>query len=178
MCGSAPRDAGYTTQPGESEHRSAEREQRSGEQRFQPEDCGDGEHHDAIGDRWGTLRSDDQIHERFIFDANGSPVGYGDAKCEGLEGHFGDVREWRGPGWLDPLTARSVAEAGATRGFWRDCDWWYGRDGKWRPIGPGLFPLASRATSRVLRLRGYGDSIVAPLAIAWIKAYLEARRRF
>ena len=25
-----------------------------------------------------------------------------DAKCEGLEGHFGDVRDWRGPGWLDP----------------------------------------------------------------------------
>ena len=38
-----------------------------------------------------------------------------------LEGHFGHVRDWRGPGWLDPHTARSVAEAGATRGFWADC---------------------------------------------------------
>jgi hypothetical protein len=39
-------------------------------------------------------------------------------------------------------------------------------------------PLASGAAARVLRLRGYGDSIVAPLAGAFIKAYLEARRRF
>jgi DNA (cytosine-5)-methyltransferase 1 len=96
-----------------------------------------------------------------------------DAKFEGLEGLFGNVRDWRGPGWLDPLTARSVAEAGATRGYWADCDWWYGRDEKYRPIGPGLFPLASRATARVLRLRGYGDAIVAPVAQAFIEAYMS-----
>ena len=98
-----------------------------------------------------------------------------DAKCEGLEGHFGDVRDWRGPGWLDPLTARSVAEAGATRGFWADCDWWYGRDEKFRPIKPGIFPLASRYPGRVGLLRLAGDSIVVPQAVAFIKAYLAAR---
>jgi len=96
-----------------------------------------------------------------------------DAKREGLEGHFGDVRDWRGPGWLDPQQARSIAEAGATRGYWADCDWWYGRDERYRPIGPGLFPLATRAAARVLRLRGFGDSIVAPLAIEFIKAYYQ-----
>ena len=99
-----------------------------------------------------------------------------DAKREGLEGHFGDVREWRGPGWLDPLTARSVAEAGATRGFWADCDWWYGRDGKYRPIGPEIQPLASGATARMVRLRGYGDAIVAPVAQAFIEAYIDIFR--
>ena len=60
-----------------------------------------------------------------------------------LEGHIGDVREWRGPGWLDPDTARSVAEAGATRGFWADCDWWYGRDGKYRPAQPRILKVVA-----------------------------------
>lgn len=90
-----------------------------------------------------------------------------------LEGHFGDVREWRGPGWLDPLTARSVAEAGATRGFWADCDWWYGRDGKYRPAGPGVQPLAHGSPARVGRLRMYGDAICVPAAQAFIEAYLD-----
>ena len=92
-----------------------------------------------------------------------------------LEGHTRDEREWRGPGWLDPEAARSIAETGATRGFWHDCDWWYGRDGKYRPIGPGLFPLAHGSTARVGRLRMYGDAICIPTATAFVQAYLEAR---
>lgn len=59
-----------------------------------------------------------------------------------------------------------------TRGFWADCDWWYGRDGKYRPIEPGLFPLAHGAANRVLKLRGYGDAINAEVAKAFIEAYL------
>ena len=90
------------------------------------------------------------------------------------------ARDWKDTSGMsesgvDPITARSVAEAGATRGFWADCDWWYGRDEKYRPIGPGLFPLATRVAARVLRLRGFGDSIVAPVATAFIRAYLEVR---
>ena len=92
---------------------------------------------------------------------------------QGLEGHFGNVREWRGSGWLDPPTARSVAEAGATRGFWADCDWWYGRDEKYRPIGPGIFPLVAGAPARVGRLRGYGNAITAQVAQAFIEAYMS-----
>jgi len=99
----------------------------------------------------------------------------GGAISEGLEGFSGDVREWRGPGWLDPLTARSVAATGATRGFWRDCDWWHARDEKYRPIECGLFPLVTGAPNRVLKLRGYGDAIVPQVAQAFIEAYLEAR---
>lgn len=90
-----------------------------------------------------------------------------------LEGHAGDEREWRGPGWLNPQQARSIAATGATRGFWRDCDWWYGRDGKYRPIGPGLQPLAHGSPARVGRLRMYGDAIVVTQAQAFIKSYLE-----
>ena len=96
-----------------------------------------------------------------------------DAKFAGLEGQFGDVRDWRGPGWIDPLTARSVAEAGATRGYWGDCDWWIGRDGKCRPIGPGVQPLANGVAARVVKLRGYGDAIVSEAAKEFIASAME-----
>lgn len=132
-------------------------------------------------------------------------IGSDHAERARLEGHRGDVREWRGPGWLDPLTARSVAETGATRGFWADCDWWYGKDGKYRPIGEGISPLVSGTTksslltmangvasylglvrdlvqtepevgeARVMRLRGYGDAINPYVAAEFIKSFREAK---
>lgn len=37
----------------------------------------------------------------------------------------------------------------------------------------GTFPLAHGAPARVGRLRGYGNAIVAPVAQAFIEAYLE-----
>ena len=58
---------------------------------------------------------------------------------------------------IDPLKARSVAAAGATRGFWGDCDWWYGRDGKYRPAGAGITPLIGSAKSCVLALADGGS---------------------
>ena len=59
-------------------------------------------------------------------------------------------------------------------GHWRDADWLHCRDGKWRPVEPGTFPLAHGAPARVGRLRGYGNAINAEAAIAFIQAYLEA----
>ena len=114
---------------------------------------------------------------------------------EGLQGHAGLEYQSRGPGWLDPEQARSIAATGATRGFWAGCDWWYGRDGKYRPIGPGLQPLASRSSPDVVlvpgggqpditfpateartgRLRLYGDAICVETAKAFIEAYRESR---
>ena len=60
-----------------------------------------------------------------------------------------------------------------TNGLWSDADWLFCRDGKWRPVEPGTFPLAHGAAARVGRLRGYGNAIVAPAAQAFIEAYLE-----
>ena len=62
---------------------------------------------------------------------------------------------------------------GPTNGFWRDADWLFCRDGKWRPVEPGTFPLAHGATSRVGRLRAYGNAINAQAAQIFIGAYLE-----
>ncbi|ENL4354134.1 DNA cytosine methyltransferase [Klebsiella pneumoniae] len=74
-------------------------------------------------------------------------------------------------------------------GFWRDADWLLCRDGKWRPVEPGTFPLVDGAaarmgrvepgvarvasSNRVGRLKGYGNAINAQAAAAFIRAYME-----
>jgi DNA (cytosine-5)-methyltransferase 1 len=71
---------------------------------------------------------------------------------------------------------RNVAQqpaAGPTNGHWRDADWLYCRDDKWRPVEPGTFPLAHGATARVGRLRAYGNAIVPQVAEAVIRAYMQ-----
>ncbi|MEV9622251.1 DNA cytosine methyltransferase [Klebsiella pneumoniae] len=73
-------------------------------------------------------------------------------------------------------------------GFWRDADWFFCRDGKWRPVEPGTFPLVDGAaarlgrvepvvarvasSNRVGRLKGYGNAINAQAAAAFIRAYM------
>ncbi|EMC1557866.1 DNA cytosine methyltransferase [Klebsiella pneumoniae] len=73
-------------------------------------------------------------------------------------------------------------------GFWRDADWLLCRDGKWRPVEPGTFPLVDGAaarmgrvepgvarvasSNRVGRLKGYGNAINAQAAAAFVRAYM------
>lgn len=64
--------------------------------------------------------------------------------------------------------------AGPTNGLWGSADWLLCRDGKWRPVEPGTFPLAHGAASRVGRLRAYGNAINAEAATQFIAAWLEA----
>lgn len=59
-------------------------------------------------------------------------------------------------------------------GFWRDADWLYCRDGKWRPVEPGTFPLVAGLPGRVGLLRGYGNAIVPEVAQAFIEAVSES----
>nr|WP_246798315.1 DNA cytosine methyltransferase [Rhizobium leguminosarum] len=63
---------------------------------------------------------------------------------------------------------------GPTNGFWRDADWIFCRDERWRAIEPGSFPLAHGATARVGRLRGYGNAINAYQTKAFIEAFAES----
>jgi DNA (cytosine-5)-methyltransferase 1 len=68
-----------------------------------------------------------------------------------------------------------VEDGGAdkTNGFWGDVDWLGCRDGKWRPVRSGTFPLVNGATSRVGRLRAYGNAITAQVAQGLIESYME-----
>ena len=63
--------------------------------------------------------------------------------------------------------------AGPVNGHWRDADWLLCRDGKWRPVEPGTFPLANGAPARVGRLRAYGNAINAEAAEEFIRAYMS-----
>ena len=76
---------------------------------------------------------------------------------------------------------------GSHDSLWSTPDWLLCRDGKWRPVESGTFPLAHglpkgmvRSSdpslpfhpqeARVMRLRGYGNAIVPQLAAEFIKA--------
>lgn len=83
--------------------------------------------------------------------------------------------------------------AGPVNGLWSDADWLFCRDGKWRPVEPGTFPLVDGAAARVGRsgadwhtpageegqghragrLKGYGNAINAEAATQFIGAYME-----
>ena len=58
--------------------------------------------------------------------------------------------------------------------FWSGADWLGCRDGKFRPVEPGTFPLANGIPARVGRLRGYGNAIVPQVAAEFIKAFMGA----
>ena len=62
-----------------------------------------------------------------------------------------------------------------TSGFWGDAEWLKCCDGKSRPTKPGILPLAYGSTNRLGRLRGYGNALVAPVATAFIKSYIESK---
>jgi len=70
--------------------------------------------------------------------------------------------------------AIKIARTGPTNGFWGSADWLFCRDGKWRPVEPGTFPLVNGAPARVGRLRGYGNAINAEVAKTFIEAVMEA----
>ena len=83
--------------------------------------------------------------------------------------------EGAGPWNGEPERSGAVGERpGPTNGYWRTADWLACRDDKWRPVEPGTFPLANGATSRVGRLRAYGNAIVLPQATEFVRASLEA----
>lgn len=52
-------------------------------------------------------------------------------------------------------------------------DWIYCRDGKYRPVEPGSFPLADGSPARVGRLRAYGNAIKPWPAAEFITAFLD-----
>lgn len=55
----------------------------------------------------------------------------------------------------------------------RNVDWLYCRDGKYRPVESGTFPLAHEDTQRVGRLRAYGNALDAAQARGFVEAWLD-----
>jgi DNA (cytosine-5)-methyltransferase 1 len=62
-------------------------------------------------------------------------------------------------------------------GFWAHFDAIPCRDGVYRRVEPGTFPLAHGVPARVGKLRAYGNAISPELAAEFIKAYLEIHKR-
>lgn len=101
----------------------------------------------------------------------------------GLAHPDNDSRERRLSGWQDSQREVVNGSSGcnsaacgtnAVNGVWRDADWLFCRDGKWRLVKPGIKPLVNGTPGRVGQLRAYGNAIVAPVAETFIKAYMEA----
>ena len=108
-----------------------------------------------------------------------SAGGLADTEHDGCGGSQGHPTEPRGDqpnlGVSDRGHSKSQGQppASPTNSHWRDADWLFCRDGKWRAVEPGTSPLATGVAARVVRLRGYGNSIVAPVAQAFIETVME-----
>lgn len=101
---------------------------------------------------------------------------------------IGDEGETLRPGRNAVLNGCINGRSLEVNGFWRDADWLLCRDGKWRPVEPGTFPLVDGAaarigrvepgvarvasSNRVGRLKGYGNAINAQAAAEFIRAYM------
>lgn len=113
------------------------------------------------------------IRQRLFFVAHAGAPGLSVREREVVLG-AGRREEGRAVEQRRGASALGMADAaGPTNGFWRDADWLLCRDGRWRPVEPGSFPLAHGAPARVGRLRGTGNAISPQVAEAFISTYLE-----
>lgn len=129
---------------------SAERQQRGWQQRQQPQDGGTGfglGHTEREGLAFGQW-------------------------LDGVSGATGGTDTWQA---TERAGVHAPSRAGPTNGLWRAADWLLCRDGKWRPVEPGSFPLADGAASRVGRLRAYGNAINAEAARVFIEHVMAWR---
>ena len=91
------------------------------------------------------------------------------------------LQPWKGnnstTGHGDTIAAASCNDRqGSTcknNSIWATPDWLFCRDGKWRPVESGTFPLADGIPGRVGFLRGYGNAIVPQVAAEFITAFME-----
>ena len=127
-----------------------------------------------------------------VLEAAGHSVtgGMGYADNSRLEGHIRDDSAERRERATGSVTAPGLhSRPLEVNGFWRDADWVFCRDGQWRPVEPGTFPLVARfakslghgksslramaGRNRTGRLKGYGNAINAQAAAEFVRAYME-----
>lgn len=78
--------------------------------------------------------------------------------------------EWGGVGDSDGSTDGNTHAPMLGR---NPADWLYCRDGKWRAVEPGTFPLVDAAPARVGRLRAYGNALDAETATQFCEVVRE-----
>lgn len=109
-----------------------------------------------------------------LADASSQHIRRGSGKRNGSTGETESQARERERIRFDNSSCRSDVWADPSDGFWRDADWLFCRDGKWRPVEPGTFPLAHGLPARVVRLRGYGNAIVPQAAAEFVTAFMHA----
>lgn len=106
----------------------------------------------------------------------GRMVNTNNQRLQGVRANNNEVgrkeQDVRSTGLCDRTRVTSIATP--VNGFWRNADWLLCRDGKWRPVESGTFPLADGIANRVGRLRAYGNAINAEAAKVFIESYMEA----
>jgi DNA (cytosine-5)-methyltransferase 1 len=147
-----------------------------------------GRHADGCGNASGRLAHSSSTglegrdarevgRQRPAAERGGGAGGVADAERNRQHNEQGKPREQGGQGQRrhQPVDGCDPsAGPGPLHGFWRDADWLLCRDGKWRPVEPGTFPLAHGVSNRVGRLRAYGNAIVPQVAAEFIGAWLDA----
>lgn len=108
---------------------------------------------------------------------NGAVIGLADADGNGLQP---GERDNPSAGYGDTLAATGgddrPQQPREADGCWDAVDWLFCRDGKWRPVESGTFPLADGIPGRVGLLRGYGNAIVPQAAAEFVKAFMEVNK--
>ncbi len=137
----------------------------------------------GIGDR-------EHLHDPFT---GSDSFGLADTECSergalgvrGLREICGEERSGQTAELAGGGRDRGHRRPGPTNGHWGDADWLFCRDGKWRPVEPGTFPLVNGSTfklgsgstfegrSRQGMLKGYGNAIDAEATVDFIEATLE-----
>lgn len=107
--------------------------------------------------------------------ADGEPEGAAGTNGGGGEGAEVQAGERSGDdvairGAVDVVAHRG--RPGPTNGRWADVDWLFCRDGKWRPVEPGTFPLADGVASRMDVLCAFGNAINREPAAAFVAAVM------
>jgi hypothetical protein len=142
---------------------------------------------------WNTPR-DGRDEGRTASSERGSIGGCGAGELENpaSERRKGRAVSWNdikksGSGLLLGGSSGDALRPGPVNGFWRDADWIFCTDNRWRPIGASLQPLVNGSAfrlgsgspyegkSRAKMLRGYGNAINAEAARAFIEAFLSRK---
>jgi len=175
LCGD---DGGVAYSPGrdtsEVQRGGGEDLQRSRQHGLQPEDSGTsgvGDSQCQDGGRGDTGEQGQASSVRRDRPAIDGATG-GVRRCEDQRSEYSQGDRWEQGG------AESVRRIPAVRrcesGFWAEADYLYCSDGKYRPVEPGTFPLASGIPARVAKLRGLGNAIVPQVAAQFVIAFMQS----